>query len=114
MSNNKEIDTSTTAGKIAVMQAHEGGKKIQALFVAPNTEWHDSPHPSWDWANFDYRIKPEPKVIWVVSWFYNGVDVEHTLHFHSLEGARDFIKGTLCRSDTHSYKIDKYVEELQS
>ena len=46
---------------IAVMKAAQEGKTIQWANAEEN-DWEDCPHPSWDWANFDYRVKPEPKV----------------------------------------------------
>lgn len=43
---------------IAVMQAYADGKKIEFLNMG---EWIDCSHPSWNWVNCTYRIKPEPK-----------------------------------------------------
>lgn len=58
----------TTAEKIAVMQAFEEGKAIQykpsmAADVAGN--WARSLGPLWNWDRYSYRIKPQPKVIYV-------------------------------------------------
>lgn len=52
---------------IAVMQAAKEGKTIQCKFRAQGKDhWFDVAFPSWDWATFDYRIKPkEPRRIWV-------------------------------------------------
>ena len=56
-----EIDTSTTAGKIAVMQAFADGKKIQAM-TKGRIIWDDiKANPCWDWSYFNYRIVPQPK-----------------------------------------------------
>lgn len=56
---------STTAEKIAVMQAHEAGEVIEYA-NSGKSDWEEIIHPAWDWASFDYRIKPrEPRVIWV-------------------------------------------------
>jgi hypothetical protein len=54
------IDTATTAGKIAIMQAYERGEEIQCS-IGRSGHWDtwiiDSP-PSWDWKTNAYRIKP--------------------------------------------------------
>lgn len=47
---------------IAVMQAYADGKEIE---LAPNCYtnkiWKDTSNPAWDWNQFDYRVKEEPK-----------------------------------------------------
>lgn len=57
-----KIDTSTTAGKIAVMQAFADGKVIQ-YSVDGRPQWQDIEiefgPPVWDWGLLDYRIKPQ-------------------------------------------------------
>lgn len=57
--------TSTIAEKIAVMQAFEDGKTIEAR-SRRETEalWKRLNFPAWDWIGYDYRVavtKPEPK-----------------------------------------------------
>jgi len=53
------IDTSTTAGKIAVMQAFEDGKAIQ--YKNRGYSWVDFRvnTPMWNWKEVGYRIKPQ-------------------------------------------------------
>ncbi len=54
----------TTKEKIAVMQAFEDGKNIEVKAISW-TEWQPVAiygAPSWDWNNYDYRIKPDPKL----------------------------------------------------
>lgn len=48
----------TTKEMIAVMKACDEGKQIQ-FKGNHEVEWHDCNPPLWDWACFDYRIKPE-------------------------------------------------------
>lgn len=66
-----EIDTSTTAGKVEVMQAFIAGATVQ---YKENKPWEEhwqtfeqvtSNHqPIWDWLRMTYRIKPaEPDSI---------------------------------------------------
>ena len=57
------IDTSTTAGKIAVMQAHERGERVEARVrqsTMPNWYQVDAGELVWDWKCSDYRIAPPP------------------------------------------------------
>ena len=42
-----------------VMEAYANGKKIQ--YLNDDNEWIDAPNPLFDWDNYVYRIKPEPK-----------------------------------------------------
>ena len=51
----------TTAEKIKVMQAFEDGVEIQSM-SRRSLVWCDTPLPSWDWSDNNYRIKPpDPK-----------------------------------------------------
>lgn len=59
---------STTAEKIAVMQAYERGENIQVA-VSGSDEWDDwiiVGSPSWSWRDRDYRVKPKPLDLWLV------------------------------------------------
>lgn len=54
----KDINT-----MISVMQAYADGKEIQ-IRGSRNEVWRDwvlPDAPTWDWHNYEYRIKPEPK-----------------------------------------------------
>ena len=42
-----------------VMEAYANGKKIQ--YLDNNNKWIDIYNPSFDWYDYAYRIKPEPK-----------------------------------------------------
>jgi len=57
---------STTAEKIAVMQASEDGAEIEHTVKNKTLPWLDTDEPWWDWVSFEYRIKPEPLTLWVV------------------------------------------------
>lgn len=52
----------TTAEKIAVMQAFEDGKEIE--HSANGVFWGQSQTPTWNWEALHYRIKPEPLAAW--------------------------------------------------
>jgi len=53
------IDTSTTAGKIAVMQAYEDGKDISYKRKSDKVWISIGGNLSWSWDYTDYRIKPQ-------------------------------------------------------
>ena len=55
-----------TKEKIAVMQAYEDGATVQLLTY--DSKWIDLLAPAvplWDWHNNSYRIKPEPKFVYI-------------------------------------------------
>lgn len=54
----------TIQEKIEVMQAFADGKQIQFKPKTYEHDWIDSKNPDWDWLDKDYRIKPEPEVIY--------------------------------------------------
>ena len=45
---------------IAVLQAAKEGKKLELRSRKMGTGWIDCTHSIWNFAGFDYRIKPEP------------------------------------------------------
>jgi hypothetical protein len=51
-----EIDTSTTAGKIAVMQAFERTGMVEQSPHYPNVKWETTKDPTWNWTYFQFRI----------------------------------------------------------
>jgi hypothetical protein len=53
---------------IAVLQAAKDGKKIQLRRKDEpglNAQWADAQRPIWDFFQFDYRVKLEPRTVWV-------------------------------------------------
>lgn len=55
---NKQPDTSTTAGKIEVMQACINGQRIQSSST-PVLDFHNNSSPAWTWDAHTYRIHPD-------------------------------------------------------
>ena len=55
----------TLAEKIAVMQAAERGEEIEGRHLWSKS-WMNIPTPTWNWDEFDYRVKPKPQKFWVV------------------------------------------------
>lgn len=43
---------------IAVMQAYAKGKTVEVTGKG-TSNWREIKRPLWDWANFEYRVKPE-------------------------------------------------------
>jgi len=59
---------SNTIKERAVMAAFDEGKPIQGRQRGRGKlvpDWRDSNRPRWNWAFFEYRIKPEPLTFWV-------------------------------------------------
>ena len=83
---------------IEVLTAYKAGKKIQMHWRG---KWDDcGPHePDWDFQQFNYRVKPEPKVIWVNE-YADGSGVGYT----SEASAKDFL------GNTHKRVAVRYVE----
>jgi len=52
---------STTAEKIAVMQAFERGERIQVCNGGMGAWSHECKRPLWNWEHCDYRIAPKPR-----------------------------------------------------
>ncbi len=57
---------------IEVVTAFKNGKTLQCKDKNFNGEWIDVPHPIWNFALVDYRVKPEPIELWVN--VYNGIE----------------------------------------
>ena len=50
----------TTKEKIEVMKAYEEGKTIEHK-NKDGDKWFEVSTPSWNWRDYDYRVKEEPK-----------------------------------------------------
>ena len=59
---------------ISVLTAAKDGKAIQTKVTEG---WVDAPNPKWCFDCCDYRIRPEPKVIWVNE-YENSLSAHHT------------------------------------
>lgn len=56
----------TTKEMIEVMQASLDGKIIEYAASNGASFWTACNYPSWEWKDYDYRIKPEPRVYWKI------------------------------------------------
>ena len=52
----------TTTEMIEVMQAYDRGEQIERRDRCGNN-WFLAPIPSWDWVQYEYRVKPKPKYV---------------------------------------------------
>ncbi len=57
-------DTTTTEGKIVVMQAHANGADIEYKSKSGG-DWNRATTPTWDWSNAKYRVRPIPREWWI-------------------------------------------------
>jgi hypothetical protein len=57
---------------IAVIQHHKNGGKVEYMSRAENTWTLVSGEPLWNFAVHDYRIKPEPMVIFAEVSYITG------------------------------------------
>jgi len=57
---------------IAVIQHHKNGGKVEYMGRAENTWTLTSGKPLWNFAQHDYRIKPEPMVIFAEVSYITG------------------------------------------
>lgn len=50
----------TTEEMVKVMKAYTKGEPIECKMILGEDNWGDViDNPSWDWLNYEYRIKPE-------------------------------------------------------
>ena len=69
-----------TKEKIAVMQAYIDDKSIEYWsHIYGNWRRLDGDsEPTWGWSNTEYRVKPEPRIIYVVNHVHNFESVYRT------------------------------------
>ena len=86
---------------IAVIQAHKDGRFIQVKHVVDGIgdSWNDADSPRWDFKNFDYRIKPEPRSLWVVRYQSGNIAGAYTDLVSAESRAEDVNNSTI-----HEYK----------
>jgi hypothetical protein len=67
------IDTTTTAGKIAVMQAYERGEVIEARFICEqNVRYRfrkgEGDEPEWQFKTFNYSVGRTVREFYIVEY----------------------------------------------
>lgn len=51
---------------VEVVTAFRDGKKVQSRQRFANTCWGDTNSPDWNFSEFEYRLKREPREFWIV------------------------------------------------
>jgi hypothetical protein len=72
--------------QLAVMQAFVDGKKLQVRTKKPENSWRELSNPTWQWDVIEYRIKPEPEVVYISKSKY-GSFYAHTDYESAVGGA---------------------------
>lgn len=68
--------------------------------------WNTARTPTWDWDNFEFRVKPQPKVLWVNEYGESGDSV--SAYRSKGEAQRSFILNSTARCAV------RYVESPES
>ena len=63
----------TIQEQIEVMQHFANGVEIEYY---ENKEWFKAHAPTWDWHDYDYRIKEQKKTITIEKWLLENDDEE--------------------------------------
>lgn len=94
---------------IDVVAARKAGKQIQYKNKGGTSEWSNccDNDPVWDFSSTDYRVKPEPKTIWVVTFNDGSQAVRHTEH-EALDSQHRWTNRNTGQKPT----ITKYIEVL--
>ena len=63
----------TLKEQIEVMQHFNGGGEVEAYFTEDGCPgWYDEDDPSWNWFDYDFRIKLPKKTVTIEKWLtYN-------------------------------------------
>lgn len=69
------MDIEETKKAAEVMRAYASDKPIEVRSTRyANSTWYPlAGSPSWDWTNYEYRVKREPRVIWATHDNYGRV-----------------------------------------
>lgn len=72
---------------IKIVQAYLAGEQIEVRSLLPSSDWGTSNSPCWDFSNYQYRVKKEPREFWVVHWCDNTYSVQDTkpMRFNSMK-----------------------------
>lgn len=110
------VDTTTTAGKIAVMQAYLDGQEVHVR-IKGSSEWHRvypagnaASEPEWDWPGNEYRLKPlEPREFFVSVYPEDdGKPDEAWGYVHGT--AESASRGSMPRKDIKIIKVREVIE----
>lgn len=79
--------------KIGVMQAYKEGKTVEYQLKGTQ-HWFTSASPKWNWGEYIYRVKEEPKEDWVVEYIDVAGKWDHYVALHEIteSGVKSYIK----------------------
>ena len=100
-------NTNTLKEKIAVMQAYADGHLIEFKPVSGNLDWDKVSIPSWNWDSNHYRVKREPKVIYVTRYADGGLTSFNT-------ASAEKRNADLCRTHRPGSVVasERYIQDL--
>ena len=81
---------------IAVLQAAKARKQIQFRFRVDQMqlkkcEWEDCETPGWNFGDCEYRVKPEPRTVWVNEYPDHCGDTAYDTKLHATNAAGRFV-----------------------
>ena len=94
--------------KISVMQAAAAGKQIECRERCPvSDKWLPNDSPIWNWDEWDYRVKIEPKIIYVTRYADGGLTSFNT-------AAAEKRNADLCRTHRPGSVVasERYIQDL--
>lgn len=72
-----------------VIQAAIEGKQIQCRQLAPNSEWLDCEAPVWNFHDYEYRVKSEPRRCWGIRYSDGSWNYADNINHYYLTTAKD-------------------------
>lgn len=88
--------------RLELMEAADCGAEMQYKVIGGNDGWTDKEggEPLFEWGRVDYRLKPQPKEIWVNE--YDDGDADMYLHTEKKTAESFLRKG---RTTTHYREV---------
>lgn len=84
---------------IAVIEHHKNGGKVEYRGRSEITWKLVQGNPLWNFASHDYRIKPEPRSLWVVRNQSGNLIISH-----ETKDAALFASASISKATIHQYK----------
>ena len=89
---------------IEVMEHYKNGGEVEFITKEYNigTRWETVTLPSWDWSNFDYRIKQLKQKVIIRKWLIEENDIKFVVETSDID------------SWLNSFPIDKKLNLIES
>ena len=95
-----------TKAKIKVMEHFVRGGEVEYIETGFD-DWRIANDPSWDWYNYDYRIKEETLKIVIEKWLLHDIVVD--VYFECMTSDID----KMLKGDSHNTKKIKLIESYE-